>query len=80
MLFFLPKKPVFTPNQIERLSNIFDNAGQGVFVVLVISPLVQGVDTRNIWVLLLGAIGVLFFWTVSLILSRRKDFFREERK
>ncbi len=35
----LHRKPVFTPSQIERLSNIFDNAGQGFFVVLVLTPL-----------------------------------------
>jgi len=73
MLFFLPQKPVFTPSQLDRLSNIFDNAGQGIFVVLVLTPLVEGIDKTNPWVLALGTIGVLFLWAVSLLLSRKKD-------
>jgi len=32
--FFVPKKPIFTPSQIDRMANILDNAGQGFFVVL----------------------------------------------
>jgi len=73
MLFFLPKKPVFTPSQFERISNIFDNAGQVALGVLVFTPLVQGIDKTNIWVLLLGAFDVVFCWTISLILAKRKD-------
>lgn len=73
MLFPLPTKPVFTSSQLDRLSNIFDNAGQGIFVVLVLTPLVQGIDKTNIWVLGLGAIGVVFLWMVSLLLSRKED-------
>jgi hypothetical protein len=73
MLFSLPKKPVFTPSQLDRLANIFDNAGQGIFVVLVLTPLVEGIDKTNPWVLVLGVFYVVFCWTVSIILSRKKD-------
>ncbi len=73
MLSFLPKKPELTPNQIERLSNIFDNAGQGFFVVLVLTQLVEGFDKINPLVLVLGVLSVVFCWTVSLILAKRKD-------
>jgi len=37
--FFLRREPVFTLGQFQRLSNIFDNAGQIVFGIVVISPL-----------------------------------------
>jgi len=69
----LLKKPVFTPSQIARISNILDNAGQGFFVVLVLTPLVQGIDKINPWVLALGVFYVVFCWTVSLILAKRED-------
>ena len=72
-MFRSRQQPLFTPSQIERLSNIFDNAGQGFFVVLVLTPLVQGIDKVNSGMLLLGAIDVLFCWTISLIVARRKD-------
>ena len=73
MLFFLPKKPVFTPSQFERISNILDNAGQGFFVVLVLSPLVNGFDKINPWMVLLGIVDVVVCWTVSIIFSKRTD-------
>lgn len=72
MLFFLPKKPVFTPSQLERFSNILDNAGQGFFVVLILTPFVTGIDKTNIGVLLLGAIAVLICWSASLFLARKE--------
>lgn len=68
-----PGKPVFTASQIDRLSNIFDNAGQGFFVVLVLTPLVEGIDKINTWMLVSGVFYVLFCWIVSLILSKRED-------
>jgi hypothetical protein len=49
MLFFVPKKPIFTPSQIDRMANILDNAGQGFFVVLVLTPLVAGIDKVIPW-------------------------------
>ncbi len=73
MLFFLPKKPVFTPSQIERMANILDNAGQGFFVVLVLSPLVQGFDKTNPWVLVLGVFYMGVCWITSIILAKRED-------
>jgi hypothetical protein len=72
MLFFLPKKPVLTPSQLERLSNIFDNAGQGFFVVFLLTQAVTGFDKINTWVLGLGAIAVAACWTASLILAKKE--------
>ncbi len=72
-MFRRRQNPLFTPSQIERLSNIFDNAGQVALGVLVFTPLTQGIDKTNGWMLLLGAFDVVFCWTVSIILARRKD-------
>jgi len=72
MLFFLPKKPVFTSPQLDRLSNILDNAGQGFFVVLVLTPLVQGIDKINPWVLALGVLYMAICWTASLFLAKKE--------
>lgn len=72
MLFFVPKKPVLTPSQLERLSNIFDNAGQGFFVVFLLTQVVEGFDKINIGVLVLGAIAVVACWTASVTLAKRE--------
>jgi hypothetical protein len=34
----------FTPAQIERFANIFDNAGQVFLAVMALTPIVQGID------------------------------------
>ena len=36
--------PEFTTAQLERLANIFDNAGQVFLAVMVLTPVVQGID------------------------------------
>jgi len=73
MKFFWPKKPLFTPSQIERIANIFDNAGQVALGVMVLAPLVQGIDKTNLWVLPLGTFDVVFCWSISITLARRKE-------
>jgi hypothetical protein len=73
MLWFFPKKPIFTPSQIDRMANILDNAGQGFFVVLVLTPLVAGIDRANPPVLILGAGAMVICWITSLLLARMKD-------
>jgi len=73
MLFFIPKKPIFTPSQIDRMASILDNVGQGFFVVLVLTPLVAGIDKTNPWVLALGVFYMVVCWIASIILAKRKD-------
>jgi len=72
MLLF-PQKPVLTVSQIERVSNILDNAGQVLLGVMVISPLIGGFDKLDIGVVVLGLIGVLFCWMISIRLAKYKD-------
>jgi hypothetical protein len=73
MSFFLSRKQDFTPSQIERFANIFDNAGQVFLAVMVLTPVVQGIDKANILVLVFGIVDMLLCWTVSIILAKRKD-------
>jgi|RhiMetdeSRZDD1v2_1073273.scaffolds.fasta_scaffold399601_1 hypothetical protein len=63
----------FTPSQIERIANILDNLGQVFFAVLILTPIMQGIDNINLLVLVLGIIDVVMCWTGSVILAKRKD-------
>ena len=69
----LLSKREFTPSQIERFANIFDNAGQVFLAVMVLAQVVQGIDKSNELVLVFGIIDMLLCWTVSIILAKRKD-------
>jgi hypothetical protein len=73
MSFFLSSNREFTPAQIERFANIFDNAGQVFLAVMVLTPVVQGIDKADILVLIFGVLDMLLCWTVSVILAKRKD-------
>ena len=73
MSFFLSGKREFTPAQIERFANIFDNAGQVFLAVMVLTSVVQGIDKANILVLVFGIVDMLLCWAVSIILAKRKD-------
>lgn len=64
-------KPLLTIKQLDRLSNILDNAGQVILAVAVLSPVIAGVDKNKILVLLLGLVTVLFCWLTSIWLTRR---------
>jgi hypothetical protein len=66
------KKSVLTSSQLERLSNIFDNAGQVVFGIVVLSPLIGGIDRINMLVIVSGVIVMLLLWTVSVWLAKNK--------
>jgi small-conductance mechanosensitive channel len=63
----------FTPIQIGRFANIFDNAGQVFLAVMVLTPIVQGIDKTNSLVVVLGILDILLCWTVSIILVKRKE-------
>ena len=73
MSFLTSGKREFTPAQIERIANIFDNAGQVFLAVMVLAQVVQGIDKSNVLVLVFGIIDMLLCWTVSIILAKRKD-------
>jgi hypothetical protein len=63
----------FSPSQIDRIENILDNLGQVFFAVLILAPIMQGIDNINLLVLVLGVIDVVMCWTGSVILAKRKD-------
>jgi hypothetical protein len=73
MPFLLLSKRDLSASQIERLSNIFDNAGQVFLAVMVLAQVVQGIDKSNVLVLVFGIIDMLLCWVVSIILAKRKD-------
>jgi hypothetical protein len=58
--------------QIARLSNIFDNAGQVALGGLVFAPLLSPIDNYRGLVILFGVVDVLICWTVSLWLAAKK--------
>jgi len=70
---FFPKSNEFTPAQIDRIENIPDNLGQVFFAVMILTPVMQGIDKANIWVLVLGSIDVVACWAGSILLAKRKD-------
>ena len=73
MSFSLSSKKEFTPAQIERFANIFDNAGQVFLAVMVLTPIVQGFDNSNILVIILGLLDTVLCRGLSIILAKRKD-------
>lgn len=67
----IQNKPFFTINQFNRLSNMLDNAGQVVFGITVVTPLIG--NQINLRFFVLGGITVLFCWIVSIWLAKRGD-------
>lgn len=66
-------KPLLIIKQFERLSNIFDNAGQVVFGVVVLSPLITGSEKVNWYVIIFGLIAVILCWATSVWLSKKGE-------
>ncbi len=73
MLFSLPSKQALTPEQRDRIANILDNLGQVFFAVMVLTPILQGIDSITLLVVVLGALNAAVCWTGSVILASRKD-------
>ncbi|OGH19742.1 MAG: hypothetical protein A3D74_00910 [Candidatus Levybacteria bacterium RIFCSPHIGHO2_02_FULL_37_13] len=71
-IFFI-EKPVLSVGQFNRLSNIFDNGGQVIFGAAVLSPFISGIASINILVIILGGIGALLCWVLSVWLAKRGE-------
>lgn len=69
----LSHNPVFSPKQFDRLSNIFDGAGQVIFGIAVLSPIFVDIDELNVLVIVLGLILSMFCWIISVWLAQRGD-------
>ena len=69
----LLRKRALTPEQLDRVANILDNLGQVFFAVLILTPIVQGIDKANLWMIVLGIIDVVTCWTGSILLAKRKE-------
>ena len=72
-LLLLLKKPVFTIEQLNRLSNIFDNAGQVILGVVVLSPIISAFDKSNTIVVLSGIVVMIFCWWLSIWFARKGE-------
>lgn len=72
-IFFI-QEPVLTQAQFHRLANIFDNAGQGIFVVAVLSQMLTGVFDKINWVVVvLGLGGAVSCWFFSMWLAKKGE-------
>jgi hypothetical protein len=69
--FLYKKKPSLTINQFNRISNIFDNAGQVVFGVAVISPMISGFDKVDLYVVASSIVVVILCWVFSTWLAKK---------
>lgn len=67
------KKPVLTEGQFERLSNIFDNAGQVVFGIAVVSPIISGFDRINLFVVISSLMLTFGLWLFSIMLAGKDE-------
>lgn len=72
--FLIPKTPLLSVNQLERLSNIFDNAVQVVFGLAVLSPIISGFDKINLFIVVSGVILVIICWVASLFFTGKAEF------
>jgi len=66
LLVFVPKKPIFSKSVLDRLASIFSDIAQISLASVAIPVLLNQGDTVTI---LLGSIGSLFFWLVSIYIS-----------
>lgn len=62
----------FSDNQFNRIANIFDNAGQVVLGVAVLSPLI-GLNNTSLPIAIAGIIVVVFCWLASIWLAKKGD-------
>ncbi len=68
-LIFMRK---FTKEELLRLANIFDNAGQVVFGIMVLTPLISKEFDKNKWFLIvLGLLSTFSLWLFSLSLTKK---------
>lgn len=61
----------FSSEQLSRLANILDNAGQVVLGTVVLGPFVSGgLDRLSLFMIILGLSLILLLWTGSLVLEK----------
>ena len=60
---------LISTKQIDRLPNIFDNAGQVVLGIAVFSPVVSGFDKINPFIVASGIVCVFTCWIASFWLA-----------
>lgn len=69
----LLQKPFLIESQFDRISNIFDNAGQVVLGIAVLSPIISGFKTINLPVVFSGVIVISLCWATSVWFTRKGE-------
>ncbi|MFN4212721.1 MAG: sugar transferase [Microgenomates group bacterium] len=68
-LIFMKK---LTKEELQRLANIFDNAGQVVFGIMVLTPFISKEFDKNKWFLIIfGLLSTFSLWLFSLSLTKK---------
>ncbi len=69
--FTFPRQAIFTKGQFDRLSNIFDGAGQVGLGTAILGPTFTITPTSiNLAILIQGFIAILGVWFVSILLAK----------
>lgn len=66
------KKLILSDAKLDRLAEISSEIGQ-VSLASVVIPGIIGLDRINWLLVALGLIGAIFFWLISLILTKDKE-------
>lgn len=67
------REAVLTVNQLQRLSNIFDNAGQVVLAVMVLGPMFSPLNIFSVFMVILGLVTIFVCLMLSVWLARRAE-------
>jgi hypothetical protein len=71
LIILAPKEPVLTSEELNRFANIFDNAGQVILGVMVLTPLIAKFDTPRTDVVILGLVAMVICWFSSWQFTRK---------
>jgi hypothetical protein len=66
----LPREAILTTNQLDRIANILDNAGQVGLGIIILEPIFIN-HSINIFIIISGCIAVVGVWLVSIAIAKR---------
>ena len=72
-VLYIWKEPVLTVGQINRLSNIFDNAGNVFLAIGVVAPVFSSFDNPNWLAILAGGGLAISSFIISLFLAKKGE-------
>lgn len=71
LLLFLDRPPIFTSSQLDKLSDIFINAGNLAFGTIVLPYFLPNVDKPETSVVGFGVTLGLYFWVMAVVIARK---------